>query len=272
MGYAERFAKRQVTDSENPSAETIWSVWVDAEHPTIADEVAAYAIIAPVVPTTYSFPSGKTAVLQSIAISDIDEKSWDFKLSYAKLQRKKEDYIEYEFDIGLQDVTLTHALSTTAYTGGGRTAPDFQKGVNISSDGKVQGISNGQPTFAFQLTKYWAIDAVDAAYQLVVKSLAGKYNNASFYGLPAGSVKFMGARGKPSGQKWPITYRFEHSDNESGITIGDITGISRLGWQYLDVYRRSISDTTSKKKIEAVHSVYVHTLAPGAGDFSVLGL
>ncbi len=274
MGASERFAKRQVTDSENPSAETIWQVWIDAEHPTIADEVAAYAIVMPLIPTTYTFPSGKIAVLQSVAIADIDERSWDFKLSYARLQRKEEDFIEYEFDIGLQDVTLTHAAATTSFTGGGRTAPDFKKGVNISSDGKVQGVSNGQPTFAFQLTKYWAIDDVTAAYQLVIKSLAGKYNNAPFgpvsNQLPAGSVKFMGARGKPSGQKWPITYRFEHSDNETGIVVGDITGINRLGWQYLDIYRRTISDTSSKKKIEVPHSVYVHTLAPGAGDFSLL--
>ncbi len=272
MGASERFAKRQVTDSEDPSAETVWAVYIDDEHPVIADEVAAYAILMPLLPTFYTFPSGKLAVLQAVNITDIDERSWDFKASYAKLQRKEENFIEYEFDIGLQEVTLTHALATSPFTGGGRTSPDFKNGVNISSDGKVQGVSNGQPTFAFQLTKYWPIDDVTAAYQLVLKSLAGKYNDDEFGGLPAGSVKFMGARGKPSGQKWPITYRFEHSDNETGITVGDITGINRLGWQYLDIYRRVISDSASKKKIEVPHSVYVHTLAPGAGDFSLLEL
>lgn len=271
MGYSERFAKRQVTDSENPTAETIWQVYQDDVHPSIADEVAAYAILFPHLPTHYDFPSGKRAVLQSVNISDINERSWDFKVNYAALVRKEEDYLEYEFDVGLQDVTITHALETTPYTHSSRTAPDFQKGVNISSDGKVQGISNGQPTFSFQLTKYWAIDAITPAYQLLVKSLAGKYNNAEFKGLPAGEVKFMGARGKPGGQKWPITYRFEHSSNET-ISVGDITGIVRKGWQYLDIYRRIISDTASKKKIEVPHSVYVHTLPPGDGDFSILGL
>lgn len=272
MGACERFAKRSVVDSENPSAETIWSVWVDAEHPTIADESEAYAIVAPLIPTTYTFPSGKIAVLQSVNVTDIDERSWDFKLSYARLQRKEENYIEYEFDIGLQEVTLTHALDTTPFTGGGRTAPDFKKGVNISSDGKVQGVSVGQPSFTFSVTKYWPIAAITRAYQLQVKSLAGKFNSADFYGLPAGSVKFMGARGKPSGQKWPVTYRFEHSENETGLTVGDITGINRKGWQYLDVYRRVIGDSSSKKKIEVPHSVYVHTLAPGEGNFSILGI
>ena len=272
MGACERFAKRSVVDSENPSAETIWQVWIDDEHPAIADESAAYAIVLPLIPTTYTFPSGKLAVLQSVSITDIDERSWDFKLSYAKLQRKEEDFIEYEFDIGTQDVTITHALDTTPFTGGGRSAPDFKNGVNVSPDGKVQGVGVGQPTFTFQVTKHWPIAAITQAYQLQVRALAGKFNDADFYGLPAGSVKFMGARGKPAGQKWPVTYRFEYSPNESGISVGDITGITRKGWEYLDIYRRTISDVTAKKKIEVPHSCYVHTLPPGAGSFSILGI
>ncbi len=60
--------------------------------------------------------------------------------------------------------------------------------------------------------------------------------------------------------------------NEENITVGDITVASKLGWQYLDIYRMAIADSTSKKKIEVPHSVYVHTLPPGPGDFSLLGI
>jgi len=201
---------------------------------------------------------------------------WDFKLSYAALILKPELYVEYEFDVGLQDVTITHATATQAYTGGGRVAPDFQRGVNISKDGVPQGVSVGQPTFSFQLTKYWPLEgpnAVTRPYQLLVRSIAGKYNNADFYGLPAGSVKFIGARGKPGDQKWPITYRFEYNENESNIQVGDITVASKLGWQMIDIYMMTVSDTASKKKISVPHSAFVHTL-PGAGpgDFSLLDI
>jgi hypothetical protein len=271
MGICERFAKRQITDSENPTAETVYQVWNDADD-TYADEAAAYAaLIALPLPSTYTFPSGKVARLSSIAISDIDEASWDFKVSYAYNAPKEDDEVEFEFNIGLQDVTVTHALATTAHTGGGRTAPNFQQGVNISSDGKVQGVSVGLPTFSFSYVKHWALADVTESYLIAIKGLAGKYNNATFKGLAAGTVRFVGAQGKPTGLKFPISYRFEFQENTTE-TVADITGIAKLGWQYLDIYRRVISDSGAKKRIEVPHSVYVHTLPPGPGDFSILGL
>jgi hypothetical protein len=273
MTVSELFAKRSIVDSENPTAETVWRVFRDELHPVIADEAAAYSIALPFFPTHYDFPSGKRAILQSINIIDIDEVNmWDFKLSYAALQRKEEDYIEYSFSIGLQDVTITHAQATTPFTAAGRVAPDFMRGVNISKDGIPQGVSVGQPTFSFELTKYWPIASITRAYQLQVRAIAGKWNDADYYGLPRGSVKFIGASGKPASQKFPITYRFEVNPNETNIQIGDITVASKLGWEYLDIYTRTVSDTASKKKISLPHSVYVHTLEPGSGDFSLLGL
>lgn len=248
-------------------------VWDEPAQP-IADEVAAYAaLVAHPLPTTYTFPSGRVASLTNIQITDVNEKSWDFRVSYSVYVPKVENEIDYEFEAGSQSVTLTHALATAAFTGGGRTAPNFQNGINISSDGKIQGISVDRPQFTFSLTKYWPTALVTPAYQLTVAGLVGKVNNAPFPagGLPAGSVRFLGARGRVAGNKFPISYRFEYSPNETGVTVGDITGISRTGWQYLDVYRRTIADTAAKKKTEVPHSVYIHTVYPPA-DFSVLGL
>lgn len=271
MPVEERFASRKITDSENPSAETVWLVSSTADDP-IADEVAAYAaLIAHPVPSTYTFPSGKVAELTNIAIADIDQKSWDFTVSYSVFVPKQEDDIEFEFEAGSQSVTLTHANSTTVYTGGGRTAPDFKGGINVSSDGKIQGIAVDRPRFSFTLTKYWAASAIDAAYLVTARSLAGTVNNATFWGFAAGTIRFMGHRGRKVGDKFPVAYMFEFSPNETGITVGDITGISRTGWQYLDIYRMTVADSSAKKNIQVPHSVFIHTVYPPA-DFSILGL
>lgn len=273
----EKFASRQVTDSENPSAELVWQVR-DTDG-SITDEVGAYAaLIAVPLPTTYTFPSSRVANLSSIGISDVSDKIWEFKVSYSYNAPKEEDETEFEFNISLQDVTVTHALATTSYTGGSRTAPDFKQGVNISSDGKVQGVSVGLPTFSFSVVKHWALASITPVYLLAVKGLAGKYNNASFQPVPfatpfaAGTVRFVGAQGKPTGLKFPISYRFEFQENTASDTVADITGIAKLGWQYMDIYRRVVSDSGAKKKIEVPHSVYVHTLPPGPGDFSILDI
>lgn len=262
----EKFASRIINDSESPTAETVWHLF------DYADEVAAYAgLIAAPLPSTYTFPSGRVATLSNIAIKDISDSQWEATVSYSVYVPKVLEQVDYEFEAGSQSVTLTHALATTAYTGGGRTAPNFQKGINVSPDGKIQGVSVERPQFTFQLTKYWAPELVDAAYQLVIAGLVGKVNNATFYGLPAGSVKLLGVRGRLAGNKFPVSYRFEYSPNESGLTVGDITGIARTGWQYLDIYRMVISDDTAKKKIEVPHSVYVHTVYE-PGNFGLLNL
>ena len=268
---SERFASRKITDSESPTAETVWAVWSDPSSPITTETEAYAALIAHPLPTSYTFPSGRVATLVNIQISDIDEKSWDFTVSYSVFVPKEEDDIEYEFEAGSQSVTITHADATTAYTGGGRTAPDFNGGINVSSDGKIQGISVDRPKFSFSLTKYWAREDIDETYQIAVSSITNRVNDDVFGGLPAGSVLFQGARGRPTGNKWPITYRFEFSPNETGITVGDITGIARTGWQYLDIYRMTIADTSAKKKTEVPHTVFVHTVYPEA-DFDTLGL
>lgn len=271
MTVKERFAARRITDEEqSPSAETVWYVMRDDEHPTATDEAAAYAILLAAIPTSYTIPSGKILGLNSVSISDISETWFDFRITYAKFSRA----LEYEFDIGLNDVTVTHSLATTAYTGSGRTAPNFQGGININADGKVQGINSSTPSFTFSLTKNWAISDVTTAYQLELRDLCGKYNQATFGHLPAGCCRFIGARGRPDPPLyWPIQYRFEVNPNETNIKVGDITVASKLGWQYLDIFRRTIVDNAAKKRIEVPHSVYVHTVpGMGPGDFSKLGL
>jgi hypothetical protein len=272
MGAQEVYAARRVIESDNPTSETTWHVWVDADHPTIADEAAAAVILAPLLPAVYNFSDGRKAILQSVEIADITEQWWSFRVLYARLQRREKDATEYEFDIGLTDVNITHAAATTAYTGPGRVAPNFQRGINIDADGTVQGISAGQPTASFTIKKYWDIAAITPAYRKALYFIVGRYNNKVFSGLDPGECRLMGATGRATDQLWPITYRFDVIPN-SVETVGDITGIQKLGHQYLDILRYTIFDPASEKKIEVPHSVYVHDLPnSGPADFDILGL
>ncbi len=66
---------------------------------------------------------------------------------------------------------------------------------------------------------------------------------------------------------WPITYTFDVSWPETGVTVADITGINREGFQYLDIYRRTIE--SGGKKVEVPHTVYVHQVYPYS-DFTTL--
>lgn len=270
MPVCELFAKRKIVESESPSAETQWTVWDDDD--SITNEQQAYAaLIAHPLPPTYGFASGRVADLVSVTISDIDEKSWTFVVAYSQYTPKEENDVDYSFTAGSQSVTLTHATSTTAFTGGGRTAPSFGGGVNIDENGVAKGISVERPSFSFQLTKHWPKAVVSPSYQLTVSELVGRVNDATFYSLPAGCVRLESANGRIAGSKFPITYTFSYSPPESGVTVGDISGISRAGFDYLDVYMRTTSDAGSKKKVTLPHSVYIHEVYERA-NFGLLGI
>lgn len=274
MNVCEKASSRVIRDGEKPTAETQWLIWENDESLTVS-ELEAQAALYAVLPTSYTFQSGRTAGLTALQIKEDSDFNWTATASYSVFEPKAANDVEYEFEAGTQSITLTHSLGTTPYTGGGRVAPDFSGGINVSSDGKVQGIQTERPKFSFSLTKYWPTVLITGAYQFTIAGLAGAVNSVPYATpggtFPAGSLKFLGSSGRINGNQWPITYRFEYSPNETNVTVGDITVASRDGWDYLDVYRRTIEDTTSKKKIEVPHSAYVHQVSPRA-DFALLAL
>lgn len=95
-------------------------------------------------------------------------------------------------------------------------------------------------------------------------------NNAPFKGFAPGEVLFMGASGSQRGQDdWEITFRFAASPNAVGLTVGDIVGIDKKGWEYLWVRYADAEDenTLVKQPIAAyVEKVYEE------GDLSLLGI
>jgi len=61
-------------------------------------------------------------------------------------------------------------------------------------------------------------------------------NSSSFRGLAAGECLFLGAAGSrrlSQNSYWEITFVFAGSPNITGLSIGDITGIAKKGWEYL---------------------------------------
>lgn len=266
----EQFAKRVITDSETPTAETVWHVF------GASSEIVAYnALSSAPLPAVYTMPSLKVCYLDRVTIKDVFESSNAKDLTHEAtatyVYKPPEDQVDYEFEAGFQTTTMTRALETTPFSGGGRSAPDFRGGINISSEGKVQGIDIEVPKFSFALTISWPIALVTRPYQLTVAGMVGKVNDAEYFGLPKGSVKFLGGNGRKQGKRFPITYKFEYSLPEASFTVGDVTVGAREGWWYTDIYRATSSDATAKKKVEFPHSVYLHRVYP-YGDFSLLGL
>ncbi|MBC7326197.1 MAG: hypothetical protein H5T99_12950, partial [Moorella sp. (in: Bacteria)] len=68
-----------------------------------------------------------------------------------------------------------------------------------------------------------------------------------------------------------ITFKFAASPNKTNITIGDITGIAKKGWEYLWVLYEDAEDTNAQRLVKRPVAAFVEQVYP-YGDFSQLGI
>ena len=70
---------------------------------------------------------------------------------------------------------------------------------------------------------------------------------------------------------WEISFRFAASPNVTGLTIGEMTGIDKKGWEYLWVRYADAEDATAKALVKLPIAAYVEKVYE-EGDFSQLGI
>ena len=152
----------------------------------------------------------------------------------------------------------------------GRTAVPFvAMPLGVTKD-SVDGTDITVPVYNFTETHHIPVANVTNAYKTALFLLTGRTNNATFRGFAAGEVLFLGASGSQRGfEDWEITFRFAASPNVTGLSVGDITGIAKEGWQYLWVkYADTESDGAIVKQPVAVYVEKVYE----SGDYSALGI
>jgi hypothetical protein len=90
-------------------------------------------------------------------------------------------------------------------------------------------------------------------------AFSGKTDNASFKGCAAGEALFMGASGskRVTENDWAVTFNFAASPNRTDLTVGDITGISKKGWEYMWVRYQDAEDATAKALVKKPVAVYI---------------
>lgn len=190
----------------------------------------------------------------------------------AEEEQDSDDGDEYSFDTSGGKVHITNSFSTVnTYPAPSQTAPD-PKGTINEREGAIEGIDILAPALRFTIKRVLTASTVDLAYIKTLSDLTGTVANATFKGFPTGEVLFVGAQGsRQSGGDWPVTFNFDTSENETGITIGDITGIAKEGWDYLWVLYREKEDTAAKMRIKNPSAVYVEQVYRRKA-FSALGI
>ena len=234
------------------------------------DELDALDAVAAVAPTTYDNLNLIDFEYEEVRYPDI----WDVTARYAQADPQlllDTGSAEYSFDITVESQRILQAYSTVnSYVAAG-SATDYHEAIGIDPKTKqAEGADVLVPVSSFQITYAPAVAVVTPTYQKNVRDLVGKVNNGTFNAHAAGEVLFVGCSGrKRTDADWELTFRFDVRPNQTGLVIGDITGINCNGWDLIDpIYERAVDNNRYIQKPVQVDIKRVYKYA----DFSVLGL
>jgi hypothetical protein len=242
----------------------------------VADQGAAYDLLAATSEVYFTpAPTGRILVRSGIHVEPVLQEGessaansiWNGTVTY---QKWADAAITFDTTGGTQHITQSIATKGS-YAPEGKTAANHLGAIGVTKD-SVEGVDITVPAYAWSETYSILAVNVTAAYRATIAALTGAVNDNTFRTLAAGSVLFLGASGSVrGGENWEITYRFASIPNQTGLTVGGVTGIAKLGWDYLWVQYEDYSDDTAHDLGKKVKAVYVEQVYR-AGSFSTLGI
>lgn len=259
----EKPESRKVTEAENPSENRASLLYTASGS---IDESAIILAVAAESPTSF-----RNMPRRSIDADCLGANVWDATVNYANKDTTQPGYSSYEFETGggTQHITQAREHIQGYYLSTDAAAPDFHGAIGVTGD-EVEGCDIVVPVYQFSERHIMNASRVTPAYKANLYFLTGRTNNASFKGFDAGEVLFMGAQGSKRGyDDWEISFKFAASQNVTGLTIGDLTGIEKKGWEYLWVLYEDKVDAIAKYKVKRPRAVYIERVY-NAGDFSLL--
>ncbi len=236
-----------LTDGESPQVERKYVI------EGTSDPATARTEFLDILPNEYM-----GLFLNEIEIEPVGTDWWYGTATYSldEMGDSSGDSWSYEFDTTGGSTKITQSLTTVSgYAPTGKTAPNFQGAIGY--DGQtVNGCEITIPTFKWTETHYKPVIFIDKNYRLTLANMTGTVNQNAFRDFQAGEVLFLGAVGQRRGNKdWELQYHFAASPNLSNLSVGQISGIAKEGWQYLWVMYEEIED--AYKLISVPRAAYV---------------
>lgn len=151
--------------------------------------------------------------------------------------------------------------------------PDFGQAIGVTREGEVQGVEIVVPAQKFTIEYTQPLAVITVSYSKLVEELTGRVNSAEFFGRPAGEVLSLGVDYSQGTKSDPTcAYHFLRLPNILGMTIGELTGINKLGHEYLWVYFEEQPDPNANNRpVKQPKYAYVERVYDFA-NFSSFGI
>jgi len=204
----------------------------------------------------------------NIRIEPISDGAWDAEITYnlvSNAPTAQPGQPTFSFDTGGGTQHITQSLLTVSSTPApGLTAPDFKGAIGVTKD-SIEGVDIVVPVYQFTETHVLKPELVDDTYKRLLMTTTGRFNTDNFAGFLAGEVLFLGASGTQRGDgDWEITFRFAASENADSLQVGDITVVSKFGWDYLWTRYEEAVDAASNTIVKRPVAAYVERVYNGA--------
>lgn len=240
----------------------------------VADAITARGMVNALAPILWD---GK--VKQDVQVSELGSDHWEGEVPYAQQERGETGDINWSFNIATQSVQITHGLAHVhTYPGGG----DPHKGaIGVTIDGNGQSVKgcNAQVMyFTWDETHYYPVSVV-ATYAFVsnLEALVSTCNQAAWRIWGAQELLLLGAESTGSTSLGPevavgVKYRFASSRTKSALSFGDITGVTRIGHNYLWIeYEEKEEGEIGTSRPVRVHTERIYELADWATNLPLPG-
>jgi hypothetical protein len=211
---------------------------------------------------------------EQYSVSFLGDDAWQVTIQYEKngaddgndpLKRSR------SFDTSGGTQHITQAYGENRF---GTDAPNQRMAIGVDSNA-VNGVDIVVPALQWQETYDVPNQYITSAWIRGVAGVTGTTNLSSFRGFQAGEVLFVGCSGSQEWDDdrgrgpWSLAFRFVASQNVTGQTIGDISGVSKKGHEYLWVrYEEAVESNTLLKKPKHVYVNKVYR----ESEFSALGI
>jgi len=157
-------------------------------------------------------------------------------------------------------ILQSYAFDQTAYSAPGQTATNFGKAIDVQG-GNPKGTQRVIPVLKINMRARIATDFLGGhplAYSKLCSSLTGWTNSTAMFDghFDPGELLFLGATGPVIAENPQLTFSFLASQNLTGFSIGDITGINKAGHEFIWYeYAPDVDNATGRKstKIVAAH-------------------
>lgn len=257
FNFRERPNSRTITEVP-PAYMTKW-VATGEHNPAI---VHAYAIA-----NTPGIVAVSSSILyrQDVKTEPAGYDTYYVEVPYAA-QKEENGSVSLSFDTTGGTLHISASKETIAAFGSGSAVADHKQAIGVTGDPTKdpEGADVVIPVLKLTATFKHPLGVITLPQ---IKNLArwtGKVNSDTFLTFAPGEVLFLGATGSEgTGQPTEVAYHFACQENLTGLSIGGIGSISKLGHHlYWIQYKSAIANNAATRQPKAVYIERVYDVIP----------